>query len=335
MTLKNFGIITCRILVSLALIPVPCSPAVETDRSRFEAVAHTLAACVNEAQYLKIHSLFSDEMQQAYPPEKTEAFFGEMVISLGLVQETRLVTYRPPDEAVFSFLFERGAKDFYILLDAENRIRGLRVYPHSNIDLPADKSHETILYPPFRGRWQVLWGGESPEENIHHDKASQAHAAEFVGLGAKGKRRFKGRGKKNTDYYAFGREILAPAGGVVTDVIDGVRDNTPGSSNPYASLGNAVFIRHREKEISVLAYLQQGSILVKPGDRVTAGQVIARCGSSGAASEPALHYHLQDAEVIQDAGGIRCVFEKVFREKQGEIFLESDYTPVKGDILDM
>lgn len=37
--------------------------------------------------------------------------------------------------------------------------------------------------------------------------------------------------------------------------------------NPYSALGNAVFIEHRENEISVLAHFKQGSIRVNVGDR--------------------------------------------------------------------
>jgi len=307
----------------------------QDDLSRFDAVAHGLVTGMNESHYVKIHGLLSRKMQESYSLEKTEAFFGEMVQRNGLVQDMHLLKFRPPDEVVYSIIFERGAQDFYMLIDGENRIYGLRVYPHSNIDRPTHRKHETMLYPPVRGRWKVLWGGDSPKVNIHHDKPSQTHAVNFVGLGKQGARSFKEKGRKNTDYFAFEREVLTPAEGVVVQVIQGVRDNSPGSVNPYSALGNAVFIKHGDKEVSVLAHLRQGSITVKPGDRVAAGQVIARCGNSGGSSEPMLHYHLQDTEVIQDALGIPCYFEKVFLERQGGLSLESDYTPLKDDILDM
>jgi murein DD-endopeptidase MepM/ murein hydrolase activator NlpD len=44
-----------------------------------------------------------------------------------------------------------------------------------------------------------------------------------------------------------------------------------------------------------MGHLKQGSILVKPGDRVTKGQVIAQMGRSGMGSGLIhVHYQLQD-----------------------------------------
>ena len=77
----------------------------------------------------------------------------------------------------------------------------------------------------------------------------------------------RGDGTRNEDYYAFGRDVLAPADGTVVEVIEGVRDNTPGSLNPYSAVGNCVIIQHRPDEVSVLAHLKRGSIVVREGDR--------------------------------------------------------------------
>lgn len=84
----------------------------------------------------------------------------------------------------------------------------------------------------------------------------------------------KEKKKKNKDYYCFGKEILAPADGIVIETIDGVRDNKPGSMNPYSAIGNAVVIKHSKNEFSVFAHLKQNSIKVKPKDKVKQGQVI-------------------------------------------------------------
>jgi hypothetical protein len=39
------------------------------------------------------------------------------------------------------------------------------------------------------------------------------------------------------DYFAFGQELVAPADGVVTDVIKGVADNRPGVVKNFADMG--------------------------------------------------------------------------------------------------
>jgi len=143
----------------------------------------------------------------------------------------------------------------------------------------------------------------------------------------------KAAGGANQDYFAFGRQILAPADGIVTDVINGVRDNLPGSMNPYSALGNAAFIQHSENEVSVLAHLKLDSIKVKVGDKVKKGQVIGLCGNSGNSSEPHLHYHLQNTTIIQDGTGIKCYFQNINLMKDGEEQPKVNYSPVKDDII--
>ena len=114
----------------------------------------------------------------------------------------------------------------------------------------------------------------------------------------------------------------------MTDVINGVRDNVPGSMNPYSAVGNAVLIQHRDNEVSVLAHFKLDSIKVKVGDKVTKGQVLGFCGNSGNSSEPHLHYHLQNIPIIQDGTGIKCIFQKVTIIKDGQPQMKTNYSPM-------
>ena len=327
---------TCIAIFMAAGLMTVVSPAEKPGMSRFETVMQELVDAMNSARFEKIRSLYTEEMKKNYSLEATEEFFGNMVIENGKVRGFELLEYISPDQATFRVSFDRIARDFNIVLDSEDRLGGLRIFPHTNIAIPGDEQkHKMSLILPFQDRWKVLWGGDTAETNIYHDTPSQKYAVVFIGLASEGNQRFVGDGRKNTDYFAFGREVLAPAGGEVIEVIDGVRDNPPGSSNPFSALGNAIFIKHADGEVSVLAHLQQGSITVKPGDEVITGQVIARCGNSGDASEPMLHYHLQNNDVIQDALGVKCFFKKVYREMSGSLVIESDYTPKKGDIFNM
>jgi len=110
---------------------------------------------------------------------------------------------------------------------------------------------------------------------------------------------------ENASAVGWGREILAPAAGTVTYARDDVPDNPrPGNLpdiNWYASLhdpvmayaGNCVIIDHGNSEYSTMMHMQQGSVRVKVGDRVAAGQVIGKLGNSGDAFGPHLHYQLQ------------------------------------------
>jgi len=110
---------------------------------------------------------------------------------------------------------------------------------------------------------------------------------------------------ENASAAGWGREILAPASGIVTysrnDVLDSPHPGNRPDINWYAALhdpimayyGNCVIIDHSNSEYSVLAHMQQGSVRVTVGERVVAGQVIGKLGNSGDAFGPHLHYQLQ------------------------------------------
>ncbi len=61
--------------------------------------------------------------------------------------------------------------------------------------------------------------------------------------------------------------------------------------------GNVVVIRHQEAGIFATRYdhLKKGSILVKEGQRVRRGQVIAQAGSAGHSTAPHLHFEVWGA----------------------------------------
>ena len=122
-------------------------------------------------------------------------------------------------------------------------------------------------------------------------------AFDLLGVGEDGKTR-RGKGNGTEDFYAFGRDVLAPGDWEVIKVIGGVRDNAPGSMNSSAAVGNCVVIQHREDEVSVLAHSKQGSIVVKACDQVKHGQLLGQCGNSWNSSEPHIHYHLQHSPVL-------------------------------------
>lgn len=191
---------------------------------------------------------------------------------------------------------------------------------------------QTELYLPFTGSWTVIVGGEFREGTAQRNLLQQQYAYEFSGTDASGLR-YKNDGKVNEDYVGYGKEVIAPANGTVVEVIDGIRENSPGMRNPYAQIGNAIVIQHSSKEYSVLAFLKQGSIRVKIGDRVTRGQLLAQCGSSGNATEPVLHYHLQDSPYLQTAKGIKFYFERAMVSKEGKKQLQLIHLPEIGEVI--
>jgi murein DD-endopeptidase MepM/ murein hydrolase activator NlpD len=63
------------------------------------------------------------------------------------------------------------------------------------------------------------------------------------------------------------------------------------------ALGNLLLIRHADGFVT--AYAHADSLLVKKGDIVRRGQVIARVGDSGGVAEPQLHFEIrQGAQAV-------------------------------------
>jgi murein DD-endopeptidase MepM/ murein hydrolase activator NlpD len=170
----------------------------------------------------------------------------------------------------------------------------------SRLVLPVETYvQKTALVFPFRGKGIVLQGGAT---NGGHRNRSGAFAIDAMGLDDVWSV-VRGAGKSNTDYPGFGRELIAPAAGVVARARADRPDQPVGDqSDPkyYAAEypgggdpGNHLIIDHGAGEFSMLAHFQAGSMLVKAGDRVAQGQPLGRLGHSGDTTAPHLHYQLQ------------------------------------------
>ena len=318
-------------MVAIAVLSSSTTFPEQGPSARFENVLKKMVEAINAQDFSVIQQDFGEIMLKAFPLEKSKPFFENLLANYGKIKSVGTPRLPSPHQAVFPAHFQKGQLDIKVVLDNQDMIIGLWFLPHTPA-IPVVEKHETRLRLPFKGNWLVFWGGDTRELNQHHDVANQKFAFDFLVADSKGKTH-KSEGKKNEEYFAFGREALSPADGIVTDVITGVPDNVPGSMNPYSALGNAVFIKHREHEISVLAHLKQGSIKVKVGDRVKGGQVIGHCGNSGHSSEPHLHYHLQNTPIIQDGTGMKCFFENVIVTRNSKEQSMSRFSPVKGDIV--
>jgi murein DD-endopeptidase MepM/ murein hydrolase activator NlpD len=85
-----------------------------------------------------------------------------------------------------------------------------------------------------------------------------------------------------------GINIGAPRGAAVQAADGGV---VAYSGNELRGYGNLILIKHANGWIS--AYAHCDLILVKTGQKVARGQVIARVGATGNVSEPQLHFELR------------------------------------------
>lgn len=189
----------------------------------------------------------------------------------------------------------------------------------------------TPLYLPFYGTWTVSNASPGPG-NGHYLNANQRFAIDFYITQEvePGKRRsYRDRGRQNTDYFAYGQDVLAPADGTVVMVVDGIPDNTPGQVDFYYRLGNSIVISLGNGEYAHLCHLQTGSMQVRVGDKLSRGQVVAKCGNSGNSTVPHLHFQLTDGPLVSHAASLPAYFSGV--QKDGAA--RSDVLPLSGDRL--
>jgi hypothetical protein len=91
---------------------------------------------------------------------------------------------------------------------------------------------------------------------------------------------------------------LAPADGLVEEIIDNVDDNEIGKINTINNWGNTIVIRHLPGLYSQMSHLRKGTFKVAKGDFVKRGDLLANCGNSGRSPEPHLHFQVQATPVL-------------------------------------
>ena len=96
-------------------------------------------------------------------------------------------------------------------------------------------------------------------------------------------------------------------------------------------LGNYVVIDHGNGEYSVYAHMKEGSVRVKQGQRIKAGEAIGAMGMSGDAFLVHLHYQLQSGPAFEE--GLPAYFRDV-RVKTGQAWSAAYTGPVdSGDLV--
>lgn len=180
--------------------------------------------------------------------------------------------------------------------------------------------------PPLRGpRWVVANGCCNPI-NAHRGAAlningtthvAQRYAIDFVQLNS-ADTLFTGPIDQLAGYGYFGAPIRSVSGGRVVRVRDDEPEQVPGAlpvgQTVNTADGNYVVIRIDGGHYAFYAHMQPGSLRVKVGDRVRAGQVLGLLGNTGNTDGPHLHFHIMDGPSPLQSNGVPFVFTR-FRNR--------------------
>lgn len=197
----------------------------------------------------------------------------------------------------------------------------------------ADGTAATTVGPPVRGRWLAI---NSPADKVPSHgtrELGQAFAIDLVhvpdeSVSWKGVHRWPPARRPRT-FPGFGQPILAPADGVVVAASGWQRDhwsrNSPlgllylvpemllrgvsSLAGGHFVLGNHVILDLGDGVYAAFAHLQRGSVDVRRGQHIQAGDQIARCGNSGNTSEPHLHFQLMDHQRPALSAGLPFAFD--------------------------
>jgi len=100
----------------------------------------------------------------------------------------------------------------------------------------------------------------------------------------------KGNGQQND-----GINVAVPEGTPIKAAEEGV---VAYAGNELKGYGNLVLVRHSNGFVS--AYAHASELMVKKGDTVRRGQVIARSGATGTVPAPQLHFEIRKGSVPVD-----------------------------------
>jgi len=315
------------VLSMIALFSTFANAQVPSNAKR--AAAESIISDYNSQNFAGISARLDPESAKQLTPDVLTRFLGAHFNQYGKVTNIGDEQTVDPATSIFPLTFDKGEFNLTIALNQEGKVLGFRLTP---VAPKTFEENSVELRLPFEGEWFVYWGGDTVAENYHQDHANQRFAFDFVKVDENGKT-FAGDGSKNEDYYAFGEKILAPADGVVTDVVNGVRDNVPGAMNPLMALGNSVVIKHADGEYSVYAHFKQNSIVVKVGQTISKGGLIGLCGNSGNTSEPHLHFQIQKNAFFENEGSKKTFFTELLIGRGDSRLMKQRYSPKKGDII--
>jgi biotin carboxyl carrier protein len=228
-----------------------------------------------------------------------------------------------PGETGIFFIFadwipDQGDPDNFvtaITIEQHGARSGSGTIQSAPLDLNQDDP--IVIHSPLRGKNWLAANG--PSNTSAHRRAmlpvnglphiGQRYAIDWIQLGDDGDA-LTGDQSKNSSYHAWDQEIHAVGDGKIVEVKDGIPENVPNSGKlavpiTYDTLaGNHVIQQLSDGHFAAYAHLRPGTLKVKVGDTVHAGDVLAHLGNTGNSSEPHLHFQVCDAPSFPASEGL-------------------------------
>jgi hypothetical protein len=179
------------------------------------------------------------------------------------------------------------------------------------------------LGPPLAGNNWVAINGCCSLRGAHRGAVlpvdgelydAQRFAIDWMRLDAQGKL-VSGDPSRVENFLAYDQPVLAVADATVTEVLDGLDDQVPGSLPDPATItianvdGNHIILDLGHGLYAFYAHLKKGTLRVKKGDHVKRGQALARLGNTGNTSAPHLHMQVMTTSSALASDGVPYVFK--------------------------
>ncbi|MEJ2861774.1 M23 family metallopeptidase [Actinomycetospora flava] len=185
------------------------------------------------------------------------------------------------------------------------RVGGQAVTEESVAPTTVDARRLPVLAPPLAGEGYLAADGCC--DAVRHTRAAlpvngspvlaQRYAIDYERVGPDG-RIYAGPKEDLRSYRIYGNEVFAVAEGTVVTALDGQPEQVPGTYPEDIPItladGNYVLLDVGNDFFVTFAHLQTGSVRVRPGDRVRAGDVLGLVGNTGNSVAPHLHLHVTD-----------------------------------------
>jgi hypothetical protein len=210
-------------------------------------------------------------------------------------------------------------------------------------------------YLPLKGKI-IVWDGhdfnsdnrrsadDAADRKINNiTKNSNRYAYDLMSIDASGSM-YHGSPFKKQNWYVFGKPVYVPSDGKIVEVQNNIPDNEfngkviqspklAANADPKR-MGNYIIIEHGNGEYSMLQHLEQGSIRVRVGEMVKAGEQVGIVGFSGDAIYPRLHYTVINSPKELAAEGIPSYFNN-YKLYRGTVILPIKRSRIdSGDIVE-